>query len=117
MVIGGLLHAAYSYGEFGSLRSGVTPRKRRRVCAVIGEEAEAIVYRYTRFQWNARIIGSLKTQLSDLSADERTVVFIRLANELEEGADASLLYCVEETRLLKATGELSGFVCGCCEGN
>ena len=27
---------------------------------------------------------------------------MRLANELEEGADVSLLYCAEETRLLKA---------------
>jgi hypothetical protein len=102
VVVGGLLHAAYTYGEFGLLRSGVTPRKRHRVRAVIGEEAEAIVYRYTRFQWNARVIGSLKRQLPDLSQDEQTVIFMRLANELEEGADVSLLYCAEETRLLKA---------------
>jgi hypothetical protein len=78
------------------------PRKRHRVRAVIGEEAEAIVYRYTRFQWNARVIDALKKQLPDLSQDEQTVIFMRLANEVEEGADASLLYCTEETRLLKA---------------
>jgi amino acid adenylation domain-containing protein len=102
VVVAGLLHAAYAYGEFGSLRCGVTPGKRHRVRAVIGEEAEVIVYRYTRFQWNARVIDALKKQLPDLSQDEQTVIFMRLANELEEGADASLLYCAEETRLLKA---------------
>ena len=102
VVVAGLLHAAYAYGEFGSLRCGVTPGKRHRVRAVIGEEAEAIVYRYTRFQWNARIIDALNKQLPDLSRDQKTVIFMRLANELEEGADAGLLYCAEETRLLKA---------------
>ena len=102
VVVGGLLHAAYSYGEFGSFRCGVTPRKRIQVRAVIGKEAEEIVYRYTQFQWNARVIDSLGKQLPKLSQDERIVIFMRLANELEEGADARLLYCAEETRLLKA---------------
>ena len=103
MVIAGLLHASYSYGEFGSLRLGVTPGKRHRVRAVIGEEAEAIVHSYTKFSWNARVIGSLPKQLSSLSRDERNIIFIRLANELEEGVDVSLLYCAAETRMLKAS--------------
>jgi amino acid adenylation domain-containing protein len=102
VVVAGLLHAAYAYGEFGSLRSGVTLRKRQRVRAVVGEKVEAIVYRYTRFQWNARVIDALKKQLPGFSQEEQTVILMRLANELEEGADASLLYCADETRLLKA---------------
>ena len=35
--------------------------------------------------------------------DEKQLVLLRLANELEEGSDASLLYCAAGTRLLKAT--------------
>jgi amino acid adenylation domain-containing protein len=102
VVIAGLLHAAYVYGEFGSIRLGATASKRRRVRAVIGEDAEALVSGYTRFPWNARSIGSLPEQLPGMSQGERNIILMRLANELEEGADSSLLYCAAETRLLKA---------------
>ena len=103
VISGGLLHAAYSFGEFGSLRFGLTNRKRNRVRAVIGDDAEELVYRYTFFPWNARAIESLPNRVPGMSRIERNLVFMRLANELQEGADASLLYCAAQRRLLKTS--------------
>jgi hypothetical protein len=103
VVVAGLVHAAYTFGVFSSEPPGVTPRKRRRVCGAIGEAAEDLVNRYARFTWNSDEIGSLPPRLPGMTAIERNVVFMRLANELEEGADSSLFNWPVERRLLKAT--------------
>lgn len=102
LVLAGLLHAAYKFGAFAAEPRGITPSKRQCVRAVIGEEAEDLVHRYAEFAWNSSGIAALRRRLSELTPVERNVVFMRLANELEEGADMSLLKWPLETRQLKA---------------
>ena len=98
VVLAGLLHAAYDFGEFGGLRRGITPARRRRVRAIVGDEAETVIYRYTRFAWNSQVMESLPRLLPGMSENDRNIVLMRLANELEEGMGVSLLYCHPETR-------------------
>jgi len=101
VVAAGLLHAAYTFGEFATPETGITPARRRRVRAVVGEEAEDLVHRYARFPWNAATIGSLPQKIPCMSRPERDVVLMRLANELEEATDVSSLSGSSARRLLK----------------
>lgn len=84
VVLAGLLHAAYQQGEFGSGRFGMTPRRRQRVRSVIGADAEALVARYTTYDWS-RVPDNI-------DATDVPVVTMRIANELDECLDRGLLY-------------------------
>lgn len=102
IVLAGLLHAVYDFGEFGGLRRGFTPRRRKLVRDVVGDETEGIVHRYTCYPWTMPVVESLPGRITELSQEERELVLMRLANELEEGADVSLLYCPPEARQHRA---------------
>ena len=85
VVIAGLLHAAYEHGDFGSALRGPTSAKRRKLIRVIGPEAESLVSRYTALRWTPAAISGFSARAAPLTQDERDVLFIRLANDLEDG--------------------------------
>ena len=58
-VTAGLLHSAYSHGEFGNYWRGPDQAKRAQVVAAVGPEVEALVLGYTRLPWTAKTIGAL----------------------------------------------------------
>ena len=91
LVTAALLHAAYSQGEFGMLRRKITPRKRDRLRAIIGEDAEDLVAAYTELIWNDATVRAF-CEGGCRSPRERHVVLIRLANEVDEYADLGALY-------------------------
>ena len=93
VVTAGLLHAAYVFGDFGDGQSGMTAARRERVRRAAGEDVEDLVARYTRFDWNKNTIPSIRERVGELSAIERDVLVIRLANELEDHLDFGVLYC------------------------
>ena len=93
VVTAGLLHAAYALGDFGDGRLGVTPAKRDRVRAAVGNEVEDLVARYTAFDWNKNSIPRIRERVGSLTAIERDVLVVRLANELEDHLDFGVLYC------------------------
>lgn len=92
VVIAGLLHSAYSHGEFGTGVFGAAEYKRRYLQNIIGTEAEQIIYRYAGFKWNEKIISALNQNPEKLSTRENEVLLIRLANELEDHLDLMPLY-------------------------
>ena len=89
-VVAGLIHSAYEQGDFGIAR---WRRRRDRVHAAIGKEAEGLVWRYCTMPWTPSEIGRLQTDLGQLSETDRLVVLMRLANELEDNLDLSMLHC------------------------
>ena len=93
LVTAGLLHAAYTHGDFGDGRRGMSDEKRARVRAVGGDRVEAYVARYASFRWDAQSIPEIPQALGSLSQADRDVVTIRLANELDEYLDLGILYC------------------------
>ena len=93
VVTAGLLHAAYALGDFGDGRKGMTPAKRDRVREGAGSEVEDLVARYTAFDWNRNTIPTIRERVESLTAIERDVLVIRLANELEDHLDVGVLYC------------------------
>lgn len=92
LVVAGLIHAAYLHGDFGGFRTGATRRNRQRVRRVVGEETEAYVVAYHRLLWTSKKILALHDTVDELSATDRDVLLIRLANELEHHLDLGALY-------------------------
>lgn len=93
LVVAGLLHAAYTHGDFGDGRGGISDSKREHVRGVIGGEAEDYIARYTVFSWNEKTISTVCNSHEHLSSIEQNILLMRLANELEDHLDLDILYC------------------------
>ncbi|HEY4909271.1 MAG TPA: HD domain-containing protein [Methylomirabilota bacterium] len=95
VVAAGLLHSAYSHGEFGNFWRGMAGDKRRRVRDAVGSEVEQLVAEYTRLPWRAKTIAALADDVDSLTEEQRSVLLIRLANEVDDHQDQGLLYVRE----------------------
>jgi (p)ppGpp synthase/HD superfamily hydrolase len=98
IVAAGLLHAAYTQGDFGNGWSGVSPEKRERLRVAVGPEVEDLVGRYTSLRWHTHSIPKIHDSLEALDPRERDVLLVRLANELEDHLDLGVLYCADAGR-------------------
>jgi len=105
IVVAALLHAAYSAGDFGDDRLGISDAKRERVRSAVGERAEDYVCRYHNLVWSDQTIRSLCDSLDGIPAIERDVVLMRLANELEDHLDLGMLYCGDQKRTWSSGSE------------
>ncbi|MDA0348092.1 MAG: hypothetical protein O3C43_10135 [Verrucomicrobia bacterium] len=114
-VVAGLLHSAYSLGEFGDGTRGVSSKKRQMVRNIVGEEVEQIVYDFPSLEWNGPgdIERLLQTPQENISEGERRLIWMRLAHEVEENADRAFIYSenvsLDRTRQrLQMTSEIAG---------
>ena len=84
-VAAALLHSCYMFGAPDSRRN---PLKQK-----LGDSVERLVCTYTEFPWRREeaVQAHLKN-FSGLSSQERQVLAIRLANELEDHLDDSMVY-------------------------
>lgn len=93
VVAAGLLHAAYTNGDFGDGKKGIDKAKQEKIKLALGEEVEEYIARYTALQWNEKSISAIGDRFDTLDSIERDVLLIRLTNELEEYLDLGILYC------------------------
>ncbi|MFN2512410.1 MAG: DUF6817 domain-containing protein [Pyrinomonadaceae bacterium] len=91
-VVAGLLHSAYSHGEFGMGDRGISEAKRKQLRLVAGAEAEHLVAQYTTSPWDEQSISQLLAGLPEPGSVAREVLMIHLANELEDHLDCAALY-------------------------
>lgn len=98
VLIAGLLHAAYTHGDFGTDRVGMADWKRARLARSIGREVETLVARYTRRPWDEPTVRALLGTVTSLPLEEREVLCMRLANELEDHVDRGIGYCADAER-------------------
>jgi (p)ppGpp synthase/HD superfamily hydrolase len=89
-VAAGLIHAAYDQGDFGLTR---WRDRRPRVRQAVGEAAEALVWRYHELGWTEATIVLMRDRLAQLGATDRSIVLMRLANELDDNLDLEMRYC------------------------
>lgn len=87
-----LLHAAYFAGDFGDGRGFPTKRKVAELRRVLGPQAEALVAEYGPWPWRDRVDELRRRGPDALTPRERSVAFIRLANEIEEHVDGARGY-------------------------
>ena len=89
----GLLHSAYRFGDFGSLPSGFHEKKRDRLCAVVGEEVDALIHAFHDLQWEEEDIRQIAHSESlELNVQGRALILMRLAHEIEEHSDWTFLF-------------------------
>jgi (p)ppGpp synthase/HD superfamily hydrolase len=92
IVTAGLLHSCYQSGDFPNSLEGMKPWKRSLIRAAIGKEAEDLVAAYT--VGSRSVAGCLNSyaRFPALSAHEREVLLMQLANELDDYRDLSSNY-------------------------
>jgi len=88
LVIAGVAHSLYFLGEFGTGRVGPHEEKRARVRRDLGTEIERIIYEYTELPWSRASVAQLPAEAATASAPRRDAVVLRVANEVDEHADA-----------------------------
>jgi (p)ppGpp synthase/HD superfamily hydrolase len=93
LVTAGLLHAAYTHGDFGDGTHGLRDDKRALVQAMVGARSEEYIASYTALRWSFESIPQLPAKIDSLNELSRDVVALRLANELDEYLDLGMLYC------------------------
>ncbi|NJK51498.1 HD domain-containing protein [Candidatus Gracilibacteria bacterium] len=92
LIAAGLLHAAYSQGDFGGIgKPEISQAKRKRVRDKVGKEIEEYIARYTALKWDENTIIEIHQGIDRFSNSD--VLLIRLANELEEYLDFGIIYC------------------------
>jgi len=106
LVAAGLLHAAYDAGDFGL---GVLGRHRHRkseIVRTVGADAEDYIWRYHGLRWTTESLPSLAAAVGTLPARDRSVVLIRLANELEEHLDCGIQFCANGAQRMARVASL-----------
>jgi (p)ppGpp synthase/HD superfamily hydrolase len=95
LIVAGLLHAAYSYGDFGDGFSVLTfAKKRSYLRQAISDKRETLIFNYYQLNWyQLGAIAKIYDNLSQLDSSMVEVITVHLANELEDCLDNSLLYC------------------------
>ncbi len=106
-VAAGLLHSAYSHGEFGDGSRGITERKRDRLHQAVGPACELLVARYTSSDCNLSKLAE-RFGGETLSAEDRQVALIKLADLLEDHCDLGMAYSPSK-RLPAAVGSESAW--------
>ncbi len=92
VVLAALAHATYMLGDFGDDPVGVTDAKRAAVVGVTGAVAESIVHEYTVRRWQTPFVEDLLSRAPDVTATERAIALIRIANEVEDHLDLGMRY-------------------------
>src|SRR5262245_3475910 len=64
----------------------------------VGEEVEALVFGYTSLPWTVESINALAERTASWTPEERQLLLMRLANEVDDHQDLGLLYVAEAER-------------------
>jgi len=92
IIVSGLLHSAYEFGDFGDGSRGIASWKQESVKQRMGTEVENYIQKYDALRWHDENILLIYGNLNQLNQIEKTVLLIRLANELEQCLDLEPLY-------------------------
>lgn len=93
VVAAGMLHTAYSHGDWGNGGRGRTEIKAGEIAEVLGRDTEAVIACYQSQRYTAELIRELRARVEDLSEVERNALLVELADVLEEFDDGSIAYC------------------------
>jgi|GEM_PF-847529 len=89
-IVAGLLHSAYSHGDFGLGMGRVRRTSRAEVAGIVGDDAERLVNGYAGLRWNPRVVAGWIADPNLLDADAHRLVTIRFANALDDALDEGL---------------------------
>jgi hypothetical protein len=90
VICAGLLHSALSQGDFGTGRGLVSGAARRLLARSVDPRTFTLVDGYDRLAWNADNLSAWTVAGSIGDETLRTLIVMRLANELEDALDRGL---------------------------
>lgn len=92
--LGAMLHSAYMLDCFAhSRRRKHRSKDRAELAGLVGDQVEEIVWQYYRTGWGRRdVIANHVENFSNYGPVTKSVLLIRLANELEDYLDLAVLY-------------------------
>ena len=93
LVAAAVVHAAYIHGDFGTWRRRIGEDKRARLRAAVGSAAEEIVYGYSLIDRSVQNLPVIRDRVPHLTARERDLVLMRLADLLDIYGEQDALYC------------------------
>jgi Domain of unknown function (DUF6817) len=93
LVLAGLVHAAYTHGEFGDARRDAAAPKRGAVRSVIGSDAESLVHGYGALGYREATIDDWVARAGTLSRTDHDLVVLRMANEIDDHVDLGTRFC------------------------
>jgi (p)ppGpp synthase/HD superfamily hydrolase len=102
IVLAGLLHSAYTHGDFGGGPGVVTAHARDALREAVGADAEALAWRYARHPWNADTVEWLIERARAQDGEVRALAAIRLADMLDDMLDDGLRFCAKEANPRRA---------------
>lgn len=93
-VVAAMHHSAYILDVFQhSRRRRAGPQRRAYLSAVLGGEVETIIWEYSQHKWgDVKCIAEYLERLPSYGPVMKAVLFIRLANELDDFAELTALY-------------------------
>lgn len=92
VICAGLLHSAYTHGDFGAGPGYVNKSSRRTIRRSVDPEVHEIIDAYARQAWNTLTIRSWITAAKPISDLLRMIITIRLANAVEDALDCGHQY-------------------------
>jgi hypothetical protein len=91
-VVAGLLHSAYTHGDFGFGRGRMTRQARDRLRTAVGPQVELVVAGYSSHRWNVDSVTDWATNAAGLDAQVRQIIVIRLVDLAEDALDSGLQF-------------------------
>jgi (p)ppGpp synthase/HD superfamily hydrolase len=91
LVQAAILHNIYRIGRWRDGFPRVTRARRAEVTRAIGVDAEAIVHSYDRVAWSDRWAAGVLARADALAGNERDVVLLTLADEVENRSDLGVV--------------------------
>jgi hypothetical protein len=106
MVVAGLLHSAYLYGQFADGENGASPARRRWFRQQLGSEAESLIADYTDARWST----PLPELLREIEVDprRRELLIIKLADTMDDCADGAWKYSSQKKTAFGITSDGDG---------
>jgi len=98
VVAAGLIHNAYTTGDFGFGKRGLSTAKRRLVRKTVGPEVEEYLPAFAAMKWNEQTFSLIRDRLESFNQVDRYAVLLRLTDHLEHNLDYHFLYWGEKGR-------------------
>ena len=92
LVVAALAHSVYDEADFGSFWPKITRRNKRELRRELGHDVDTLTRLYSEFEWKPQTVATIPQRLASMTGTERDVVFLRVANELEEAINLDLLF-------------------------
>src|SRR5262249_51571195 len=98
VIAAGLVHNAYTRGDFGDGRHGPATKRRKYIRQILGTEVEEYLARFPSMWWYSPKIQLACRDPRTLDALDRNVLLICIADELEHLCNLELLYYSDRER-------------------